>query len=215
MTLDRRYMARELVITRAKDDDGAARVEGIAIEYEAPSEELGWGAWTFIERIAKGCFSDWLGDKDNDVIGLYDHAMGNLLGRRSNETFVIRDSAKNLTVEYILPDTQLGMDVYTLVQRGDLKGMSIGFMIHESELTETDDDGEPDQRRILRADLIEVSLVADPAFSQTSAEARSLYSYQGDVRHRAQDVRDRSILRRRLALDQRIRGIQAQTGESQ
>lgn len=68
-----------------------------------------------------------------------------------------------------LPPTQLGEDTYQLVKRGDLRGMSFGFSILKDEWNAA-----YTERELLAVDLHEVSVVAFPAYRQTSIEARSL-----------------------------------------
>ena len=58
----------------------------------------------------------------------------------------------------------------TLIQRGDLSGeMSFGFMVEEDSWNKT-----RTERLVKRAKLIEISIVQDAAYPQTSSSLRSV-----------------------------------------
>jgi len=78
--------------------------------------------------------------------------------------------SRGLGFELALPNTSVGRDVEALAERGDLGGMSFGFLVP--------DDGESwtGRRRSLRAiDLREISVVsAWPAYPDTEIALRAL-----------------------------------------
>jgi hypothetical protein len=119
----------------------------------------------FEEVIAPTAFDRVL-DGDGDVLALYDHETGQLLGRRSAGTLRLAKDDRGLRFELDLPETQLGRDVAELVRRRDLAGCSFGFVCR-SEAWQG-------QRRTLKdVDLREISIVAQPAYPQTSVAVRS------------------------------------------
>jgi HK97 family phage prohead protease len=80
----------------------------------------------------------------------------------------LAEDAKGLSFELSLPDTSLGRDLLALAERGDLGGMSFGF------IAVSDAWPAPDQRVLRDLDLIEISVVQSfPAYVGTSVAARS------------------------------------------
>jgi len=141
---------------------GGRKLAGCAATFGTPAQ-IG----EFTVSIRAGAFRASLtGGKD--VLPLVDHDPGKLLARTASGTLRLSEDARGLAYELDLPDTQLGHDVLTLAQRGDLGGMSFGFRA-------TDEAWPSRSQRELRAvDLIEISVVqAFPAYSQTSVSARA------------------------------------------
>jgi len=106
---------------------GAGRIEGFAAVFNQLSENLGG----FRERIRPGAFRNSL--SVNDVVGLFNHDTGSVLGRVSARTMQLSETDVGLKTSIDLPATSLGRDVYEPVKRGDLKGMSFGFNILKDE----------------------------------------------------------------------------------
>lgn len=140
-------------------------VAGYAAVFNSPAD-IG-GSW--VETIAPGAFANSL-RAGNDVLALYSHEVDRLLGRSSSGTLRLKEDTKGLAIEIDLPDTTDGRDVGVLVQRGDLKGMSFGFVVTKQEWDETVD---PPQRTIYEVDLREVTVCATPAYDDTELGMRS------------------------------------------
>lgn len=84
-----------------------------------------------------------------------------MLGRRASSTLRLQDGADGLRFSLSLPDTSLGQEMRHLISRGDIRGVSAGFNVLE-------DAREARTRVIKRANLVEISLVAMPAYGSTS-----------------------------------------------
>ena len=123
----------------------------------------------FREVIARGAFTKTL--QTADVRAYYGHERARLLGRSSAGTLRLAEDAKGLAVEIDLPDTSDGRDVRTLIERGDITGMSFGFIVTRQEWDET---GDIPTRTIFEVELREVSIVSEPAYDGTSLALRSL-----------------------------------------
>jgi Escherichia/Staphylococcus phage prohead protease len=143
---------------------GAGRIEGYAAVFGMPSVPL--GPTGFVERIRAGAFA---GSLDGDVVALYNHDVANVLGRTTSGTMQLQEDSMGLKTEIHLPSTQLGRDTYELVKRGDLRGMSFGFNVLRDSWN-----ANHTERELLAIDLHEVSIVARPAYEQTTIQARSL-----------------------------------------
>jgi uncharacterized protein len=162
MTMEtRQYRMLEHAELRATGDH---TISGYAAVFNVPSLPLGPGQ--FIERIRAGAFASSLKD---DVVGLYDHNPANVLGRTAAGTMELREDSIGLEAKINLPPTQLGRDLYTLVKRGDLRGMSFGFTVARDKWNPSHT-----ERELLEVDLHEISVVTFPAYKQTSISARSL-----------------------------------------
>lgn len=130
------------------------------------------------EVIASGAFTASLLTQP-DILALLDHDAGKVLGRTRSGSLRLAEDARGLHFSLELPDTQAGRDVRALAERGDLGGMSFGFVVRDEAW-----DGD---RRTLRAvDLHEISVVsAWPAYPDTTVALRSMSAMQRERRRRA------------------------------
>lgn len=114
-----------------------------------------------VETIAPGAF-----DLAGDVLALWDHTATQVLGRTRSGTLRLTQDREGLAYSLDLPDTTAGQDVLALARRGDLGGMSIGFLTVDEHWT--------GNRRELRAiKLAEISVVSSwPAYSGTTIAVR-------------------------------------------
>jgi len=121
----------------------------------------------FDEVIRPGAFADSLNsDASGAITALYEHNPQNLLGRVGSGSLRLSEDATGLAFELDLPETQLGDDVLTLVKRGDLAGMSFGFLPTAEEWQGT-------TRFLNGVQLAEITLTANPAYASTSVGVRS------------------------------------------
>lgn len=118
----------------------------------------------FVETITRGAFAGSLG---KDILALVDHDVGRVLARTRSGTLRLSEDSHGLEFDLAVPDTSAGRDVLALAERGDLGGMSFGFLPIDERWS--------GNRRTLRSvDLREISVVsAWPAYEGTSVSARS------------------------------------------
>ena len=160
-----RISAVPRVLELRQNADGSRSIAGEAVVYNALSEDL--GGWR--EQFAPGAFRNSL--RTTEVMALYSHDEADILGRQSSGTLTLTDGPDALRFECKLPNTTVGRDVQELCARGDLKGMSFGFTAVVDEF-KTGADGTV-VRTVLEATLYEISVVGNPAFSQTTVSLRS------------------------------------------
>ena len=147
---------------RAVEGGDGMTFTGYAAVFNSPSEPL-----PFIERIAPGAFKRSLKAR-NDIKLLWNHDTGAVLGSTRAGTLKLEEDNYGLRVTAILPDTTLGRDVRTLVQRGDVNAMSFGFSVP----TGGDSwNAEGTERTLKSVRIFEVSVVAYPAYQQTAGTA--------------------------------------------
>lgn len=176
-------------------DDGRMTVAGYAAVF---NEEANIGDW-FTETIRQGAFARSI--SESDVLALYSHDRSRVLGRKSASTLRLSEDAKGLAVEIDLPDTSDGRDAKTLIERGDVSGMSFGFRVTKEEWDET---GDTPKRTILDVDLVEVSIVSMPAYDGTSVAMRSLEAARAERRQKNFNAAQRR-LRMKVDLDTKVR----------
>ena len=120
----------------------------------------------FSERIAPGAFRASL-ESGRDVLALLDHRADVLLGRTRSGSLKLREDDKGLAFELTLPDTQAGRDLVALAERGDLGGMSFGFIAE-------DEAWNGNTRELRSVSLHEISVVQSwPAYQTTEVSLRN------------------------------------------
>lgn len=183
---------------RAEDDKRT--LVGYAAVFERLTDIGGY----FQEKIAPGAFADAI---KGDVRALIDHDRGRVIGRTKSGTLRLTEDGTGLRVEIDVPNTTDGNDLWELVERGDITGMSFGFRVTKETWDET---GDIPVRTIEKLELLEVSAVAWPAYEDTTLAKRSLDAARAEVR-----VRSASHAARRALAEQKFRGIQSLTGDGQ
>lgn len=151
------------------------------------------GGW---ESLAPSAFDDVL-SRDADVRALINHNASLVLGRTASGTLRLASDADGLGFEVDLPDTSYAKDLRESIRRGDVTGMSFGFIPGKHE-----DGSAPDGRQLRThtsvAQLLDVSVVTYPAYDGTDVRLRSvdfsrppnrLTSQRLIARHRARLMR--------------------------
>lgn len=180
---------------RASDD------KRTLVGYAAVFERLADIGGYFQEKIAPGAFTDAI---KGDIRALVDHDMGRVIGRSKSGTLRLQEDGKGLRVEIDVPDTTDGNDLWVLVERGDISGMSFGFRVTRETWDET---GPVPVRTIEKLNLLEVSAVAWPAYDDTTIGLRSLEAARVEGGARNAAAARRRIAEREARQEQKIRGI--------
>jgi len=195
MTMERRALAAP---PEVRADDGAMVARGYAALFNSEVDIGGY----FREVIAPGAFRETL--KNDDIRALIDHDTGRVIGRSSAGTLRLKEDDKGLSVEIDLPDTTDGRDLAVQLERGDISGMSFGFIVRHDEWDETSD---PPTRTIHAVDLREVSAVAFPAYDDTEIGLRSLENAQRKAEEREAKKKTDNYFRRKAETEQKFRRI--------
>lgn len=194
-------MKIEQLITPGKievrEDDGKRMIVGYASVFyngkQGTEFELMPG---LVERVMPGAFTKALRGK-RDVVALFNHEEGRVLGRRSAGTLRLSQDETGLRYEIDAPNHADAL--LESISRGDISGSSIGFRVA------------PRGERIKRSDgltvreitevgaLRDVGPVTFPAFEGTSAAVRGI-----DEKRLAAEVR--ALMAREVAI--RIRLIE-------
>ncbi|PHM51176.1 HK97 family phage prohead protease [Xenorhabdus sp. KK7.4] len=174
-------MKNDFEIRTASLSASDKKLTGYVIKWNSRSHIL-WDE--FIEQFAPNAFSASLA-ASADIRALYEHDHMNLLGRTTSGTLQLSEDPTGLRFELTPPDTQLGRDVLTLVERGDIQGMSFGFRAIKDQW---DTSQTPYVRTVLEAELREITVTSLPAYPESGVEIakRSLNAVNpcnADLRH--------------------------------
>lgn len=195
MSRERRATSKRPEIRAAGDVGKVAR--GYAALFNSETNIGGY----FREVIAPGAFADAI--KSSDVRALIDHDTGRVIGRTTAGTLRLSEDSTGLAVEIDLPDTSDGRDLAVQLERGDISGMSFGFRVTHDEWDET---GDIPKRTIHAVELFEVSVVAFPAYDDTSIALRSLDAARNEKRRQNFNAAGRR-LRMKATLELKARGV--------
>lgn len=148
-------------------EEGKRTIVG-TIPYNSRSEYMG-----FYEVLAPGCFSKSLRES-KDIRLLLEHDDTKLLARTKNGSLRLTDDQYGLHFEADLPDTTDGNNLIECLRTSLLDQLSFGFIAINDKYEVV---GGDEQRTIIEARLLEISVVSNPAYAQTDCKLlRSLSS---------------------------------------
>ena len=172
-TLDCKLSVREA----APDAQGESRtITGTAIVFDAESEVLDDWGYRFREVIKpEACTMEFLNSQDIKMNMLHDRDL--TLARCNKGTGSLRLSVdeKGVNFEFEAPKCDIGDRCLEMVRRGDYSGCSFEFWPQDYDVEERE--GGKDVKithRKFRA-LTALTIGMDPAYKQTSVNARELY----------------------------------------
>lgn len=149
---------------KTREDNGELRIDGYFVVFNSIYEISD----NMSESVAKGAFRNTL---DGDIRALIDHDSMYVLGRTQAGTLELREDDYGLWGSILInPNDGDAMNLYQRVQRGDVNQCSFGFNI-VSEDTDIREDGSV-HWTITEVELLEVSIVAFPAYAETLVQAR-------------------------------------------
>jgi hypothetical protein len=207
LTPEKRFLTHEIAEIRVKKaENGSKTLVGYAAKFERLSQDLGG----FVEKIHKNAFDRCL--KRCDVRGLKNHDPAMLLGRTKSGTMRLTTDEVGLRYEIDVPDTQIGRDLVTEIERGDIDGSSFSFTTESSGGDSWDDSTDPPTRTLVGVrELFDVGPVSYPAYLDTSATMASLRSLTFHIDSRALERKREEDLRTAANL-QRIRILKLRLG---
>jgi len=164
--MERRILqATQMEIRKA--DEGPTTIEGYAAKFNVDSVPM----WGFTERIAPGTFTRTL--KENpDIKALWNHDSNCVIGSTKGGSLQLSEDDVGLKFSLDPGDTSWGKDALECIKRGDVSGVSFGFMTQKCEWDYTDPDNTI--RTLTDVDLYEISPTPFPAYPDTEVQARSI-----------------------------------------
>lgn len=161
----RTLLNKNATFRAAEDDSGQLHLRGYFIVFDSETELFD----EYYEQISPDAIADDI--QDQDIRALFDHDTAKVLGRTVAGTLTLAKDKKGLIGDIIVnQDDPEAMSVYQKVKRGDVSQASFGFFIKGSDENERDDGW---HTVITSLELLEVSIVTFPAYSDTEIGARS------------------------------------------
>jgi HK97 family phage prohead protease len=168
-----RVEARSVPFTDVDTSNDGWTFEGLAAVYDQEAD-LG----DFTESMARGSFRKSLARGEN-VPMLMEHNVDlPVLATTLGGTLSLSDDAKGLRVKANIAQHYVGEAVRELVKRGDIRGMSPGFIAGRGN-SKIEHRGSKVHRTIVGfKKILDVSPTWEPAYTGTMAEMRSLRALQ-------------------------------------
>ena len=146
---------------------------GYAAVFDTPWNETLTEDMGYVEKVARGAFRKALARKD-DVPFLLGHERNMMLGTTKSGNVRITEEPKGLLTEAKLPDNHLGEYARTMIESGDMQGMSYGIALNpRSDVLHSKQDGIATRTIANARRLLDVSLTWQPAYTATTVELRS------------------------------------------
>ena len=167
-------MKMELRVQDSKmelNSDGTLTVSGYVNKTNEPSNVLG-SAKRFVERIGKGVFTRALENSKRDIDFLAEHDSSKILASTRNDSLTLHEDESGLYMEATIAPTSWGRDAYTLIESGIYRNMSFGFKVVKDKWKSIENGLY--ERTIEDLELFEVSVVKNPAYSQSTIAARGI-----------------------------------------
>jgi HK97 family phage major capsid protein/HK97 family phage prohead protease len=155
---------------RANKDDSLT-VSGYVNKTGQWSEILGVTK-RFKEKIAKGAFSSAIKKAKNDIDFLAEHDSKKILASTRNGSLNLTEDEQGLFMSAVITPTSYGRDYYELIKSGIHRNMSFGFKTVRDSWKNIGSG--LFERTIEELELFEVSVVKDPAYSQSTIAARGI-----------------------------------------
>ena len=157
--------------TNAAVEEDKKIVQGVVNKPTQKSEILhDKNGKSFIEMIMPNAFAEAIEQAENIRL-LLNHDKSKILADTKSGSLIIEEKDGQVTMKAELVDTSDGKDAYELVKKQLSGGLSFGFQTIEDDWEQIDG---MYQRKIKKMVLSEISIVSDPAYSQSSVEARSI-----------------------------------------
>ena len=168
-----RVEARSVAFTDLESSTDGGKFTGYAAVFDV---EADLGAFT--ESIARGAFRKALSGSGN-VPMLYDHnPMLPVLATTRSGTLKLAEDGRGLKVEADVANHFMGEAVREMVKRGDISGMSFGFIAGQGNSKVENRGGRPHRTLVGFKRLLDVSPTWDEAYQGTEASFRSLRALQ-------------------------------------
>lgn len=146
---------------------------GYAAVFDTPWNDKLTEATGYVEKVARGVFRKALNGSGNIPL-LLEHDQHQLLATTQSGNLRLKEDGRGLLVEARLADNALSQYARSLIEAGDMKGMSYGIALDPKKDTMLSKDGGVWTRTITGVkQLLDVSLTWQPAYTATTVELRS------------------------------------------
>lgn len=151
-------------------EDDSLVVEGLVNETEKWSHVLGVRK-KFRERICRGAFAKAI-DANPRIDFLCEHDANKLLATTENNSLQLWEDEQGLKMRAIICPTSYGKDIYELMKSNIVNHMSFGFRVLSDKWKKLSNGIH--ERTVEELELLEVSVVRNPAYPQSAIAARGM-----------------------------------------
>lgn len=158
---------------RVVKESDTITLEGYAAKFNERSLFMG-----FYEEVDKRAFNNTL-EEGGNVTALYNHDPNKILGSTRNETLKVE--VDDVGLRFTLTpkaNTSFMNDVKQLVEHGEIRGMSFGFIAKEDEWRSEDG---VDVRTLKEVSLKEITLTPYPAYEASEVAMRSHENFKKEI----------------------------------
>lgn len=181
-------------IVRAEDGSETRTIEGYAIVFNQRSQLLcDWEIYRMVEETIPPSAIGPATLNACDVVADLEHNPTRMLARRNKGqgTLELLLDEKGLMYRFEAPHTVDGDYALEMVRRGDLRGSSFAYSTDEQVNVTYTKDGDTLVRTVNKIDAIyDVAIVANPAYLQTSVQARSLEQLEENIHRSLNEKKD-------------------------
>ena len=182
---------------KAVESNDGMLITGIAAPANSWSRVISDWAGVYYERFATDAKVRF--PEEIDVVMNHQHDRTLYLARQSNNSLRLTVNGGEVSYEANLPDTQLGRDVYKLIDREDITDVSIVFRANEEEWDYYKD---VDRRTITDYTLKQISTVDIGAYADTTISKRALeHLKNSEQKRKYTDIEHRRRLIRLIELE--------------
>ena len=207
--LEMRTIPAEGLEIRAEQDGKIKRISGYGIVYNRETQLYD----DLYEVIRPGAASEFLATNP-DIKCCLNHNPERIFGRTKSGTVKLEENSKGVKYTVKPPDAQWARDAIASIERGDIDGSSFTFaVLPQDEKVSKRSDGTYLREVFKIARIGEMGPVTDPAYLDTTAEARAKEEYETlTASLRAQENAD-EIAEHQRALDLRRKRLELKEKE--
>lgn len=187
-TLDCKLSVRE----KAPNEEGESRtISGTAIVFDAESQVIDDWGYRFREVIKpEACTMEFLNSQDIKLNMLHDRNLTVARCNKGEGSLRLSVDEKGVNFEFEAPKCDIGDRCLEMVRRGDYSGCSFEFYPEEYDIEERE--GGQDVKIIHRKfrAVTALTIGLDPAYTQTSVNARELVQHTEEEQPAAAEERE-------------------------
>ena len=180
------------------NEDGSMTVRGYVNKTETKSKMLGRNQ-KFKEVIKRGAWQRAI-DNAKEIHFLAEHDNSKILASTRNDSLELREDDQGLYMAATISPTSYGKDYYQLIKDGILQNMSFGFRAVKDAWRNM---GTHFERTVNELELFEVSVVRDPAYSNSTISARGIDVVEDIEIPKIQEIKEVKDMNKKALIEKR------------
>jgi HK97 family phage prohead protease len=166
------FRSAALVDAEVKDMD----FRGYAAVFDTPWSQALIDRAGYVEKVARGAFRKALTSGENVPL-LWQHDRKDVLATTQSGNLRVKEDGKGLLVEAKLPKNTLGEYVRSMIEAGDVRGMSYGIESTPADSNVTRENGIVHRTIANVRRLLDTTLTWEPAYDATTVELRNMAGF--------------------------------------